>query len=503
MQDSENTVFGLQKSELLTLTKGESVKHKTEYNWVRQLSVYFYNSLQEYRRRKTETAIVHVTETFDLNTNLADKEYSFLDLLLSFTNFYKKNRNQILFKHIEFISKQARKPKWEKTIRKTLPIIVNGQTPIYTEISNKKKVVNTEEELLTYFFSILNHLNKENNLNLKIDKSYRVLEGEAFDRLCAAGSSKLRKIKYRYFSDVLKRMYVLCEKYFEQFDKSGIRKKHHDFLTVTNYNLVFEDMVDKLFTDIEKDMVLDNISLNKLKNNEDGKIIDHIYDDKSLLDTSNIFYIGDSKYYKSTNTVGKVSKYKQFTYAKNVIQFNIDLLNRRGERNMLPLRYRDAITEGYNISPNFFIRGYIGDVNDYANSQVEKSDEPVGTYHFENRLFDRDTLFVHQYKINFLYVLKSYTTFNAGEIEKFRKDIKNKFRCNFLSFFNDPSKCGYEFFQSTLPADEHAEFVNKNFRLLNGKCFRTLDNRLLLAKRTGDNALSGLLDNFTQIDKLV
>ena len=291
-------------------------------------------SLYEFKRRYYDNSIIHNSETFELNTNIGDKEYSFLDLLLSFVNFYKKNKQQILFKHIEFISNQAKKPKWEKTIRKSTPILVNAKTPIYTEITNKKKIINTEEELLTYFFSILNHLNVNHQLNIKIDKSFNILKGKAFEQLCLNGNTKLRKIKHRYFNDTLKKMYVLCDLYFSQFDSSSVKRKKEDFLAISNYNLVFEDMVDKLFSDKSvklNKIEVDGITIDKLKNNDDGKIIDHIYDYTSILDTSNIFYIGDSKYYKSDNTPGKVSKYKQFTYAKNVIQFKIDLLNKNNQ----------------------------------------------------------------------------------------------------------------------------------------------------------------------------
>lgn len=503
MEDGHQTVFGCNTTELKDLIKNESVKHKTEYNWVRQLSVYFYNSLLEYRKRYNQNIILHNTETFELNTNLGDKEYSFLDLLLSFVNFYKKNKQQILFKHIDFISSQARKPKWEKTIRKSLPIMVNGKTPIYTEISNRKKVINTEEELITYFFSILNHLNKSNDLNLKIDKSFRIIEGGAFDRLCENGLSKLRKIKYRYFSDTLRRMYGLCEMYFSLHDKSDIKRKREDYLSVSNYNLVFEDMVDKLFSDEEKEYEVDGVTIENLKHNDDGKIIDHIYDHQSLVDTSNIFYIGDSKYYKSGSQAGKVSKYKQFTYAKNVIQFNIDLLNRDGEQKLRPLRYRDELTEGYNISPNFFIYGYISNIEDYEDDSVQRYGDVVDSFHFKDRLFDRDTLFVHQYKINFLYVLKAYTHANNTEIKNFREKTRGEFRKHFIDYFNDKNACKFSFYESVLPEEDHQRFVEMNFRWLNGKCFRTIDNRLLLAKYSVDNSLHDLLHNFKKIDKLV
>jgi len=496
MKDKDNTVFGYEKIDLVDLIKNESIKHKTQYNWVRQLSIHFYNSLHEFRKRSKNTSIVRNAETFELNTNLGDKEYSFLDLLLSFVNFYKKNKQQILFKHIEFISNQAKKPKWEKTLRKSLPILTNGKTPIYIEVTNKKKTVNTEEELITYFFSILNHLNKQHNLNLKIDKAFNIIKGKSFETLCINGCAKLRKIKYRYFNDTLKRMYGLCELYFAQFDKSSVKRKREDFLSINNYNLVFEDMVDKLFSSELSTLEVEGITIDKLKQNDDGKIIDHIYDYKSLIDTSNIFYIGDSKYYKSDNTAGNVSKYKQFTYAKNVIQFNIDLFNKNNQNYIGNLRYRDEISEGYNISPNFFIYGYIDDISNYETHSITKKGSPISSCHFLKRLFDRDTLFVHQYKINFLYVLKSYTNFNESEILSFRKEVKETFRNHFLEFFNNRDECKFEFYESKLNQNEYSSFIETNFKRLNGKCFCTVDNRLLLAKHIEDTSLNDLLDHF-------
>ncbi|SEB01427.1 hypothetical protein SAMN05443667_11554 [Flavobacterium gillisiae] len=503
MKDGTETIFGCNKEVLIDLIKNQSIKHKTQYNWVRQLSVHFYNSLIEFKKRYNDTSIIHNTETFELNTNLGDKEYSFLDLLLSFVNYYKKNKQQILFKHIEFVSNQVKKPKWEKTIRKSLPILANGRTPIYVEITNKKKIINTEEELLTYFFSILNHLNKEHHLNLKIDKSFNLIEGQSFEKLCGNGISKLKKIKYRYFNDTLKKMYVLCELYFSQFDKSSIKKKREDFLAITNYNLVFEDMVDKLFSNKLNTVEIGGVTIDKLKNNDDGKIIDHIYDYKSLIDTSDIFYIGDSKYYKSNSSAGKTSKYKQFTYAKNIIQFNIDLLNKNRTYNAT-MRYRDTdLTEGYNITPNFFIYGFIDDIVNYDSHNITKKGKPIPSYHFKERLFDRDTLFVHQYKINFLFVLKAYTNFNDSEIENFRKEVKSTFRNNFLDFFNHSSKCGFEFYESTIKQEDYSGFINENFKRLNGKCFCTNDNRLLLAKHTEDTTVNDLIEKFIKIEQLV
>lgn len=485
MKNEKETVFGVSKDILFDLELHFSFKHKEEYQWIRQLSVFFYNSLKEYKRRNSDNIIIETNQSLELNTNIGRNEYTYLDLLLTFVNFYKKNKNTILFKHIEFKSNQAKKPKWEKTIRKSLPFLDSSNTPIYSEITNKKKIVNNEEELIIYFFSILNHFNKNHQLQLKIDSSYNIFEGTVFAKLQKTGLSKLRKIKHRYFSDTLKRMFRLCEIYFQQTDTSSIKKKKEEFISVKNYNIVFEDMVDKLFSD-KLDSPKDGISLNDLKNNNDGKIIDHIYEDQSLIDTSNIFFIGDSKYYKSNSEAGKLSKYKQFTYAKNVIQFNIDLLN-KGEVYKENIRYRDEITEGYNLTPNFFIYGYIEDVNDFDNPNLTQHTElPIKSFHFEDRLFDRDTLFVHQYKMNFLFILKAYSTFNQYTITEFRDKAQRDFRRQFINFFNDPTKSRFTIYEKELIKEEAEKFVNANFKVLNGKCFYTNDGKLLIAKYFND-----------------
>lgn len=505
MTDDINSVFGKTKDELLDLDSIKNIKHDLQYNWIRQSSLYFYNSLLEYRKRITDSQIVNKTERFELNTNLGDQEYSYLDLLLSFVNFYKKNKNHILYKHIEYNSNQAKKPKWEKTIRKSLPILTSNNLPIYVSIRNKKKTINKEEELLTYFFSILENFNQDHNLNLRIDKSFKIIKGNSFKNLQANGLTKLKKIKYRYFNDTLKRMYALCEIYFTQTDKSSSKKKREDFLSVNNYNLVFEDMIDKLFSDELNNTEVNNVSLKDLKKNDDGKIIDHIYDYKSLIDTSNIFYIGDSKYYKSNSEAGNLSKYKQFTYAKNVIQFNIDLLNKdKNKPYKTGIRYRDELTEGYNITPNFFIYGYIENEENFDESLIEKTKPlPVKSYHYKERLFDRDTLFVHQYKINFLFVLKAYTNFNTIKTQKFREEVKRDFRKHFIDFFNDSKSCEFEFYKcKSTSLKDYESIVSDNFKSLNGKCYVNMETELILAKHIEDGIEESIMEVFEPITEL-
>ncbi|WP_394125037.1 hypothetical protein [Psychrobacter nivimaris] len=486
MREASSTVFGISEQELVDFASGDTWKHDARHQWIRQLIIYFYNSLKEFQRRHEDSILLEKNDQILLNSNIAKQEYTYLDLLLTFVNFYKKNTSLILHRHIQSSSKTAKRTNWSKTIRTQLPLMNSTGQPIYHKFLNKKKTANTQEELLVYFFSILEHFNKEHDLNITIDKSYNLLQGEAFENLKINGLRKLKKIKYRYFSDVYKKMFRLCELYFTKNDLGSTSRKSKEFITIDNYNIIFEDMVDKLFSDIiADDSSIHNkegLSLKDLKNHPDGKIIDHIYADKSLIDDSNIFYIGDSKYYKSTTNVGKSSKFKQFTYAKNVIQFHIDVLNQTSK---LPdgLRYRDEITEGYNISPNFFIYGYVDDYRIFEEPLLAaKNDSPIISAHFPERLFDRDTLFIHEYKLNFLYVLKAYTSSNELSILRFRNKTKAQFRDKFVRFFNCPEKSGFFVFEEKFTTQsELKNYVDSNFKSLNGKCI-SVDNSLLVAE---------------------
>lgn len=493
----DGLVFGVYSPlDLLHLNNINSIKHKPELLWVRQLIVFFYKSLAEFKKRNKFSELIENFETLELNSNIGEREYSYLDLLLSFVNFHKKNKTQILYKHVAYSSTQTKKVKWEKTIRKSIPIFIN-EAPIYTSVCNISKERNQEEELIIYFYSILNYFNTEFSLGLSIDRSINLIKGTKFISLSKSGLSKLRKIKYRYFSDTLIKMYRLVYLFFEQTDLTSSNKKREEFIAVKNYNIIFEDMIDKLFSDsLNETARTDEFSLIDLKNNKDGKIIDHIYEDMSLLDNSNIFYIGDSKYYKPGNFAGNISVFKQFTYSKNIIQFNIDLLNQTKNCYNERIKYRDEITEGYNITPNFFIYGFIPNYRDFENSYIEKFNETKKSYHFQDRLFDRDSLFIQQYRINFLYVLKNYSLNNSLEINSFRTSVRFLFRQHFLDYFNSPASCGYMFYCKTIDEERLKEIIELNFKRLNGKCFYSKENKLIIGVKNDDSSLNDLITDF-------
>lgn len=475
------------------------IESQDELNWLKRFLIIFYKGLIEYRVRYKNT-IQSKGDVLQLSSSLGDNEYSFLDIVLSFVNFHKKNKNTILFIHKKQTSAKHKKVNWVKTVRKSNPFVTNEGIPIYSELNVKKKYIDTEEELLCMFYSVLNHLKTEYNFSIQIDESYTIAKGSAYEKLAANAPKILKKIRYKYFSDTLVKMYKLLELYFSKSNKVSIQNKNEDFIMVKYYHLIFEDMIDKLITSkIDTKETSKGVSLKKLKENKDGKIIDHLFEYDSLIDRDeSIFYIGDSKYYKTNNEVQENSIYKQFTYAKNVIQFNIDLLN-EGKKINNNIRYRDKITEGYNITPNFFIQGVVTDIFNFDDDKLAIDfDKGIKhSYHFKERIFDRDSLFVNHYSINFLFVLKSYTNKSSFELEKYRVEIHKKFRTNFVSYLKKQNL--FKFYHTEFESKELLkQFIDTEFRNLTGRVYisKSNDKRLILAINGSDIELK---EYFTDI----
>jgi Predicted transcriptional regulator len=507
--DSSGMLFGkYNKDDFSKNDINKQIESYDDLNWLKRFLIIFYKSIIEYRRRLGATSITVEGHFHQLNTSLGNNEFTFLDLVLSILNFYKKNSNTILYIHKEHISLKHEKVNWTKTVVKSTPLFTDEQIPIYIQVSNKKKLINTEEELLCLFYSVLFHLKSEYNLPIKVDIAFEIYKQRNFNNLCIKAPIILKKIRNRYFSDVLVKMYKLLEIFFCKYQTSSYNKAKEEFIMVNNYHIVFEDMIDKLFSDNITDIETERkISLKALKDQKDGKIIDHIFEYESIIDRDeNIFYIGDSKYYKTNNAIGNHSIYKQFTYAKNVIQFNIDLLNENKQINS-KIRYRDDLTEGYNITPNFFIQGKL--FNDFNYNEhrmqvdIEKGENGVeSSYHFSNRIFDRDTLFVHYYSINFLFVLNNYTKTNTSETMQFREITKREFRKNLVNYLKDDSSVLF-YIKKFSTVDELEGFVTREFKKIIGKVYRTKskENELIMGIYKHSDCEDEITEEFIKINR--
>lgn len=442
----------------------ENLKPEHKAN-VFNLSVWIYRAIKLYFQRKEKLG-----EEAEIMQNVVSHQgpssETMIDIILSLLKFNKDHKN--LFAYITRLKHSGlNKIHWQKTISQTKALIQNG-TPIYLNPHTKHKDINFDEELIVLFYSVLNYLDREFKFNVRPAFGYELLKPETVQSMIDSGKGVriLRQNRRKYFTDEMVQLWNLLFTFFEQSQYVQSKENNDEqAMLVREFNLVFEDMIDSL--------IGDNSLPNGLKEQKDGKIIDHIYRDSSLIeDKKQIYFIGDSKYYKDDNDIGPNSIYKQFTYAKNVIQYNIDFFNHKPEEfKRENLQYRDNTTEGYNITPNFFIRGHLqaDQLNNYSDANLQL--EPMGdgknyrlSYHFENRLFDRDTLILQTYNINFLFVLACYVQ-GAGE---HTQKIRGIFRDNIKRVLQSQ----YDFYAiKPKVKDEAEQFLHNNFQQVLGKVF--------------------------------
>ena len=457
------------------------------------LSVWLYQSIQRYHARHKYSGIIENAKIQNVISNKGDSDQTFLDTMLSMLRFHKDHQN--LFTYISIVNSSGNnKIHWSKTISKVQPVIQND-VPFYAEFRNKNKTINYDEDIIILFYSALEYLKQKYCFPVNINLNYDLIKPRRVEDMLETGKGTrlLKSIRKKYFTDELVALWKLLYVFFQKAETIQKGRYHEEALLARSYNLVFEDMIDVLIGD-------DMPEISHLKDTKDGKRIDHIYKDDSLIPKEKIFFIGDSKYYFDDSEIVGESIHKQFTYAKNIIQYSLNIFQKAPNKRynhekkvIKELRYRDELTEGYNITPNFFIRGAIK--KEYVtNGKLNISDpglEPDPqefqiNRHFPNRLFDRDTLILQAYRINFLYVMASYARgdSNIG----FKTETRNRFRTDIIRMFNNR----YVFFTvtpyiNTLVGTK--DFVNKHFKLLAGKIYRGSDSdvSLLLALERGSD----------------
>lgn len=473
-KDKKEKAFGIfEPTEIIDTKNSKNPLLKSAYNdEVFNLSTWIYRAIARYQERHDPENITEYVEVQNVESTKGDNSETWINIILELISFNNEHRN--LFTYIARINSQGHnKINWQKTISMVQPVLQDDM-PVYMQFRNKTKDINYDEELIVLFFSVLDYLHDKYHFRILRNVNYKTYPKDV-EKLIESGKGTrlLRNIRRKYFKDELVKLWQLLNVFFEKAQTMQSKSFHEESLMVRNFNMVFEDMIDSLISDDTKE------KHEKLKDQPDGKIVDHIYHYGSLVREDDIYYIGDSKYYKEGNNPGENSIYKQFTYAKNVIQMNMDMTS--------PLdkiwrgNYYDDVTEGYNITPNFFIRGMVNpQCLNYTEAELEREKNEKGEpkverrFHHENRLFDRDTLFVLKYSINFLFVLAAYA---SGRVdEAYRNRIREKFKKN----LTEELKGKYHFYILQSKGNRQ-EAIDKHFKRLNGLIFNSFkDDRLLL-----------------------
>ena len=500
----QNLVFGKYRPEdIINLDKPKN-NVEVEFNhlqFIRNFSVWIYRAINVYRQKDENLKSVKYKTLAKVGYSDCHLQGTILDSVIALLDFYKLNKNFVLFA-IQNNHRGYNHINWHKTVSRQIPLKQSNGSMVYLQPVNKKQQVFDDDELFIIYFSILHYLKVRLGFELKIDARLNLLNVELVENLRKGlGKVRLKQIKYRYFSDKTLRLWNLCYSFFDLSCEISSVSQGEEYLVAKKFEHVFEDIIDNL---LQRGPIP-----SYLKKHKDGKQIDHIFEYESLIN-DNIYYIGDSKYYKIGHEVkGTMSEYKQYTYAKNVIQYNLDLFL-QGQR---CLQYRDELTEGYNITPNFFISGQIKpQMMDYDQDGLAphyfqyNGVRTNATYQcqFPNRLFDRDTLWLSHYDINFLYVLSLYVRANNYANKRFRNRIQGMFREKIIEAIG----AFYDFYilKPKRDADYIEDLVHKTFWKLNGKLYRPFKDKewLLLALYKNDAENNEVLNivkvNFAKID---
>ena len=474
------------------LTPEDQKKLSREYRkFIYEFSVWVYRALSVFYKANPKSKAIlykHITRT---GKGKRQHTNTYLDIVLSLIRFNQENRDFVLFT-IKNLHRGNNKINWTQTIAHSSAFIQKGGAPVYLKLVNKKRIVNYEEELFVIYYSILNYLNQEYGFQTPINIQYDLISGKQFrEYLRGMGKIRLLQIKYKYFSDKALQLWDMCFAFFENSYRIAINAHAQEYILAKSFNVIFEAMIDELIGTPHNEIP------KGLADQSDGKRVDHLYTDLAL--TSNdaqanreVYYIGDSKYYKNGHPLTSESIYKQYTYARNVIQWNINLFlsdetafdekdreNRASDRE----RFKDihlqdmGATEGYDVIPNFFISAFVYDDHRYnaGEENIRKHTNGKGehcttvSYQFPDRLFDRDTLFLSQYDVNFLYVLFLYARNKANEKAQWKRKVRTIFRDEIREVIQN--KYRIYAMRAKLGVDGEL-YMQKHFYELNGRVFK-------------------------------
>ena len=501
-EPEKETIFGASPQSIIDFDsknlkeKFTEEGHKDYKEFLSTLSIWIYRTISVYKEECNDN-ILESREHQKESGGRKQKHNTLLDVIIALRDFNIHNQD-----YLTFIAKNLHsgynKIQWTKTIAHSQAIIQNGR-PIYTEPINKKRVVNFDEELLIIYFSILNYIREIHGFSFTINIQYPLISPDKLRRSYIEknlGCRRLKQIKYKYFSDKALRIWDLCYAFFDREYKIAMNQTETDYLLAKDFDHIFEVMIDTLIGGNDKRELPTDLIAQK-----DGKLVDHMFIGQSLIEQSDIkasqtYYIGDSKYYKRAKgdqtILGSTSIYKQYTYARNVIQWNMNLFLNGGDNEHPQLR--DTLTEGYNPLPNFFISARIPNRKDeqgkylsFDDSRLKSQDTLQLNRQFENRLFDRDTLLLCHYDVNFLFIVSLYGRDNKNKQSAWRETVRREFRSRIQDTLNQLYT--FRTLQPRAGMDCY-QFIQDNFQRLNGKLYRpkTDSNYLVLALMKEDEA---------------
>ena len=477
LMDEQGKVFSKYSPNAIIHMDHENMSDQ-ERKFLYEFAVWIYRAVDVFQRSHKDSDIVYHRKISQVGRGMKKRTNTLLDILLSLIQFNKDNQSLITF-ILKNLHSGFNKINWTRTINHSEAIIQSDE-PIYIRPVNKKRQVNFDEELLVIYYSILNYISQTYGFHVDIKVGFPLITGSRFESyLSGRGVVRLRQIKYKYFSDKMLELWNLCYAFFAHRTEITTSTELKEYLLVKNFYVVFEAIIDELIGDSKEELPKD------FKEQKDGKLVDHLYTYPGLIeadDEQRTYYIGDSKYYRIGGPLGDTSIYKQYTYARNIVQYNIDLWLDESKPDP-DIRLRDDVTEGYNIIPNFFISAAMEkDDYSYNHREIELTkitdggENPEIKFQFKDRLFDRDTMLLSRYHVNFLFVVSLYARNRQAEKAAWKDEVRQRFREEIRKVLESK----YTFYPMRSRGVILEDYMTQHFRQLIGKVFTPFQDRSIL-----------------------
>ena len=477
LMDDQGKVFSKYSPNAIIHMDHENMSDQ-ERKFLYEFAVWIYRAVDVFQRSHKDSDIVYHRKISQVGRGMKKRTNTLLDILLSLIQFNKDNQSLITF-ILKNLHSGFNKINWTRTINHSEAIIQSDE-PIYIRPVNKKRQVNFDEELLVIYYSILNYISQTYGFHVDIKVGFPLITGSRFESyLSGRGVVRLRQIKYKYFSDKMLELWNLCYAFFAHRTEITTSTELKEYLLVKNFYVVFEAIIDELIGDSKEELPKD------FKEQKDGKLVDHLYTYPGLIeadDEQRTYYIGDSKYYRIGGPLGDTSIYKQYTYARNIVQYNIDLWLDESKPDP-DIRLRDDVTEGYNIIPNFFISAAMEkDDYSYNHREIELTkitdggENPEIKFQFKDRLFDRDTMLLSRYHVNFLFVVSLYARNRQAEKAAWKDEVRQRFREEIRKVLESK----YTFYPMRSRGVILEDYMTQHFRQLIGKVFTPFQDRSIL-----------------------
>ena len=461
------------------------------------LSLALYQAIRRYQRRTCQHG-AQVRPLPLIRTVSSDDGASLLELFASLASFWR--RNHALCSWVTRIGSGGGSVAWRQTMAAQLPL-PTAQGPLYPAPLRRRQH-GQDDELMVMLRSVLHYLAAEYGLHTGGGSELQPrLHPAEFRRLLQGrGLRRLRSIRGRYYREVMRELWELLYAFFSHRRTRTQTEAHAESLLCSNFQLVFEDMIEALLGGEEQRIP------RHFRRQRDGRIVDHLFRSTGVLGPADTYYIADSKYYRPDREVSGEALEKQYAYAKNIIQYQIDdVIGPRPD----PVRShgifcRDRLTEAYNVIPNVLIRGTAAGGTG-STAWLQLCARPQRRLQFANRLFDRDTLYVLTLEISFVFVLMAYVRPSACLQRRLRRAARSRLRQACIDVLN----ADYAFYHLAcdLEGGELQAFVREHFWELHGKVCRaeTVQGQqcrgglILALDRSCRKENARLLDKFAQV----